>query len=129
MRNLLTSLMLTALATQPLLAKPRLTSEQQLQKRLEGLTPGKPVNCISLYPSSNSTTYKGAIVYVQGSTRYVNRFLNGCPFLNEDDGIVTRSFGSQLCRGDIVNVFTPGIPIQRGSCVMGEFTPYKKPKS
>ena len=124
----LPALLLLAALAAPAIAKPRLTSEQQLQKALDGLVAEKPTSCIQLYPSNGSTTYEGAVLYRVGSKRYLNRFGDGCPFLHPDDGLITRSFGSQLCRGDIVTIFTPGIPIQRGSCVMGDFTPYRSAK-
>lgn len=110
------------------LAAERKTDEQKLEKMLEGMVPGKPVDCIRQGPNVDSTTFDGVIVYRDGGTRYVNRFGDGCRFLRNEDALVIRLYSGQLCRGDIANVIDPAAHIPRGSCVFGDFTPYKKPK-
>ena len=116
-------------AAGPLAARtPRLTEEQRLQKSLEGLVPGKPVGCIRQGPTIQSQTYDGAIVYRDGSTRYVNRFGGQCNVRANFDILVVKLYNSQLCRGDIARIVESGSPIERGSCVFDDFTPYTKPK-
>lgn len=123
---------LAALATAagPLVAAktPRLTEEQRLQKSLEGLVPGKPVSCVTQGPTIQSQTYDGAIVYRDGSTRYVNRFGGQCNVRANFDILIVKLYGSQLCRGDIARIVESGAQIERGSCVFDDFTPYTKAK-
>ena len=58
-------------------AKPRLTSEQRLEKLLAGRTAGEPVSCISTYDSRELEILdKTALVFGHGSTIYVNRPAN-----------------------------------------------------
>ena len=110
-------------------AKPKLTGEEELAKMLEGRTAGKPVNCIS-YSRLNDTTVikKTAIVYRVGSTLYVNRPTNA-DLLDDDDILVTRLFGSQLCSVDTIqlrNRMTPNM--WSGFVGLREFVPYTKAK-
>lgn len=107
---------------------PRLTEEERLQKALAGLVPGKPIDCIPLSPTQDSQTFDGAILYRFGATRYLNRFSGGCDVRANFDTLIVRSYGSQLCRGDIARIVEAGTPIERGSCVFDDFTPYAKPK-
>lgn len=110
-------------------AKLKLTGEEQLAKMLEGRTAGKPVNCIA-YSRLNDTTVikKTAIVYRVGSTLYVNRPTNA-DLLDDDDILVTRLFGSQLCSVDTVQLrdrMTPNM--WSGFVGLREFVPYPKAK-
>lgn len=129
MRVSLILLAALAAASAPLAAKaPRQTEEQRLQKSLEGLVPGKPVSCVTQGPTIQSQTYDGAIVYRDGSTRYVNRFGGHCDVRANFDILIVKIYGSQLCRGDIARIAESGSPIERGSCVFDDFTPYTKAK-
>ncbi len=112
------------------MAKPKLTGEEQLAKMLEGRTEGKPVNCIP-YSRLNDTTVikKTAIVYRVGSTLYVNRPTNA-ELLDDDDILVTRLWGSQLCSVDTVQLrdrMAPGM--WNGFVGLRQFVPYTKSKT
>ena len=125
----LLALAIAACATTALAAKtPRPTDEQRLEKSLSGLVPGKPVDCISQTPNLDSQTYDGAILYRRGSTRYLNRFGGSCSIRSSFDILIVRTYGSQLCRGDIARIVDSGAAIERGSCVFDTFTPYAKAK-
>ncbi|NKI99919.1 hypothetical protein [Novosphingobium sp. SG707] len=113
-------------------ARERLTPEQQLAKIIKDRVPGKPVNCINLTEIRSTTIIdKTAIVYDMGSTIYVNR----PPYpqsLDDDDVLITKTWGSQLCSVDIVQLATRGGGAGmwwRGSVGLGEFVPYTKPKA
>src|ERR1700740_2285994 len=55
-------------------ARERLTGEQELAKMLAGRGAGKPVNCLMLTDTHDSTVIdKTAIVYRVGRVLYVNR--------------------------------------------------------
>lgn len=130
MRTLIPAIVVATLLAGPLQARKAEDPEAKLAKALAGRTPGKPVDCISLFPgtSDHSQTIPGAgILYGQGSTLYLNRFDRGCSALSWDSFIVTRTPSNRLCRGDIAEVrqrSMPGIPI--GSCAFGSFTPYQR---
>ncbi|QJU57083.1 hypothetical protein HL653_04130 [Sphingomonas sp. AP4-R1] len=124
----LSAMLLATLATGAA-AAPKPTGEAKLQKMLQGYTAGKPASCLPLTPSMDSTKIEGiGLVYKRGRTLYVNRFDRGCPSLTNFTSTVTRTPGSQLCRGDIVRIVDLVSGIEGGSCVMGDFTPYEKAK-
>jgi hypothetical protein len=131
MTRLLHSLLLGAsLIAAPAVAAPRDTPEVQLQKLLAGRTAGKPVDCISLLPSNSSQIIKGkAIVYRVGAKLYVNEPRSGAESLDDDDILVTKVFGSQLCSIDTVNLVDRSSRFQRGFVILGKFVPWTKVKT
>lgn len=102
-------------------------AQAQYDRLLAGKTPGKPAKCLPLQRSNDMVVIDDdTILYRDGRTTYVNKPLGGCNQLgNGSYALVTRSQGSQLCRGDIANVtdMTSGITV--GSCALGDFVPYK----
>jgi hypothetical protein len=103
--------------------------EVQLAKLIEGRTAGKPVDCIHLDLRAASVTIpRTAIAYKDGRTWYVSRFEGGCPELDPDAFIITSTPTTQVCRGDIVRVGRTPPTLLLGTCVMGDFTPYTKPR-
>jgi len=109
-------------------AGERLTPDQQLAKMLKDRVPGKPVDCINLTEIRGSTIIdKTAIVYDTGRTLYVNKpaFPQN---LSSDDILVSKTWGSQLCRLDIVQLRDRGMPgFMHGSVGLESFVPYTKP--
>lgn len=118
-----------AIIAAPALAKERPTPEAQLQKALAGRTAGKPVDCIPLTRNESSQVIEGkALIYKVGSTLYVNEPRSGAEILNDDDILTTRTFTSQLCRSDAVNLVQRFTGIQQGFVLLGQFVPYTKDK-
>lgn len=109
-------------------ARTRLTPEQRLEKITAGRVAGKPVNCIYLRDiRSTEIIDKTAIAYTANNgTVYVNR-PSGASFLDDDDILVTKTFGSQLCSIDIVQLVDRGTRFPSGSLGLSEFVPYPKP--
>ncbi len=108
------------------------TGQEALARLTAGRIAGKPTDCINITmtPSGNSEKLEGlGMAYRQGTTWYINLFNGDCPQLREDTILITKSYGSQLCRGDIAELRLSGANIPIGSCVFGNFTPYTKPKS
>jgi len=120
------ALLLAQPLTAPASARERLTGEAQLAKMLEGRVAEKPVDCIDLQQASNSTIIdKTAIVYSSGvGVIYVNRpqFPQS---LNDDDILVTKTWGSQLCRLDIVQLHDRNGGFFHGSVGLDSFVPYR----
>ena len=112
----------------PLSARERLTGEAQLAKMLEGRVAEKPVSCIDLRDATNSTIIdKTAIVYSSGlGVIYVNR-PKFAQSLNDDDILVTKTWGSQLCRLDIVQLRDRSGGFFHGSVGLDDFVPYRLP--
>lgn len=131
MRGLLTlfsALALGAAASASVAATPDMSrSEAELAKALQGRTPGQPVSCISLQNTSSTQIIDGVgILYRAGSKVYLNRPRGGANSLDDDDILVTKTFGSQLCRLDTVKLIDRASRIQSGFVVLGDFVPYTR---
>jgi predicted solute-binding protein len=128
MRKIAVALAATAalLGTVSLDARPRLTPVERLDKLLEGRVPGKPVSCISNFETRDMQVLdKTAIVYGSGSTIWVNVPKNARD-LDDDDIMVTRTSGSQLCDLDIVHTVDRSSHMTTGFLSLGKFVPYKR---
>ncbi|MET0309643.1 MAG: hypothetical protein ABW023_13130 [Sphingomonas sp.] len=130
MRKILASLILASAALAvPASAADQKTPQQQLDKLLEGRVAGKPTNCISLTSASSSQVVDGkAIVYRVGGTLYVNEPRSGADSLDSDDILVTKTYGSNLCSIDTINLVDRTSRFPRGFVILGDFVPYTKPK-
>ena len=114
------------LGTASIEAKPRLTPQQQLDKLVEGRVAGEPVSCIPNFETRNMQVLdKTAIVYGWGNTIWVNVPKNAKD-LDDDEILVTRTSGSQLCDLDIVHTLDRGSQMPSGFISLGKFVPYKR---
>ncbi|NIJ20945.1 hypothetical protein FHS95_002637 [Sphingomonas naasensis] len=131
MPKLIPSLILgAAIAVAPASAIARDTPEVQLARLLEGRVAGQPTDCISLTSARSSHVIPGkAIVYEVGGRLYVNEPRSGASSLRDDDLLVTRTIGSQLCRLDSVNLVDRTARFPRGFVTLGQFVPYSKVKA
>jgi hypothetical protein len=121
-----TSLFMTAATA---VARDRDTPDVQLQKLLAGRQAGRPVNCLNQASLGSSTIIEGrGILYRRGATIYLNVPRTGARDLDDDDILVTRSSGSQLCSGDSVNLVSRASRFQHGFVILGEFVPYTRMK-
>lgn len=101
--------------------------QARFERTLAGLTPGEPVSCIRRDQFNEIRTFEGTILYVAGRNRvWRNDVVGGCPGLRRGDIVVTRSFGSQLCNGDIIQTRAPTGGFLSGTCSLGKFTPYTR---
>jgi hypothetical protein len=128
MSDIMKSLLLgTALFATPVLAATRENNpDTELQKMLAGRSSGAPVSCISLRSASNVTVIdRKAIVYRVGGRLYVNTPENPAD-LRDDDILVTKTFGSQLCNHDVVHLVDRGSQFTRGFVMLGKFVPYSR---
>jgi hypothetical protein len=103
--------------------------EARIAAALEGYEQaGPPTSCVQEYQLGGNRSAGDAIIF-QGRTSgtlYVNRPAGGCPPLGYNNALITRSSGSQLCRGDIARVFDPVSHTEFGGCALGDFTPYRR---
>jgi hypothetical protein len=119
-----------AVVAVPATAREKLSPEAQLAKMLDGRVAGEPQDCISLSSARSSTIIDGtAIVYRVGSTMWVNRPKGGAESLDDDDIMVTKLTGSQLCSIDTVQLRDRTSQMYSGFVSLGEFVPYRRPKA
>jgi hypothetical protein len=100
-----------------------------LSQQLEGYDPaGPPLSCVNLRQlHGNRSAGDGAIVFrASGGRLYVNRPAAGCPQMQFGRHLQFRTTGSQICRGEIVTVVEPSFGGDFGSCVLGDFEPYRR---
>jgi hypothetical protein len=128
---LLGPLLLAACATGADTA-PQLTEKQTqtLEKELAGKVPGEKVSCISQFPQTNMRVISNQVLLYKVNSKliYKNELLGSCSGLSRGDTLITKSFGSQLCRGDIAHTADLTIGTLSGSCALGDFIPYRTPK-
>lgn len=123
-------LLTAALLATPALAARRDDPDTQLQKALAGRVAGTPTDCISLTSTNSSQIIAGkAIIYRSGGRLYVNEPRSGATSLHDDDILVTRITGSQLCSIDTVNLVDRASRMERGFVILGKFVPYTRPKT
>ena len=131
MRHLIPALLAAAaIAASPAAtAREKLEPEARLAKLLEGRVAGKPQDCIPLSTTRSSQIIdKTAIVYRIGSTLWVNRPKGGAESLDDDDILVTKTIGSQLCSIDVVELHDRSSHFYSGFVSLGEFVPYRREK-
>ncbi|NIJ38601.1 hypothetical protein FHR22_003325 [Sphingopyxis panaciterrae] len=111
-------------------AKDKLAPEARLEKLLDGRVAGAPQDCIPLASASSSQIIdKTAIVYRVGSTLWVNRPKGGAESLDDDDILVTKLTGSQLCSIDTIELRDRTSHMYSGFVSLGEFVPYRRAKA
>ena len=110
--------------------REKLSGEAELAKVLEGRVAGKPTNCIHLSDIQGSEIIDGtAIVYrMPGNQLFVNRPRGGASSLREDDILLTKTYGGDLCAPEIVTLLDSMSRFQRGFVSLGQFVPYAKEK-
>lgn len=122
--------MVRLMAVACLVAAPALAAGPEGEAKLAGLLRGRiagaPVSCIPQRRDNRGRTIEGiGVVYDVGATRYLTRFDGGCQQLTAFTAFATRTPTTQLCAGDIAEIFTTTTPtINVGSCTFGRFTPY-----
>lgn len=126
-RLMLAAMVGGAMLASPALAREHGTGEEQLATLLKGRVAGKPVDCISLPLTSNTTIIdKTAIVYQSAGTYYVNR-PHYADSLDDDDILVTKTWGTQLCRLDLVRLHDRSAGFFHGAVSLEQFVPYTLP--
>lgn len=132
MRLLISTLLAAAavVAAPASFAREKLSPEDQLSKLIGDRVAGEPQNCISLAAINSSQIIdKTAIVYKVGSTYWVNRPRGGAESLDDDDVLVTKTVGSQLCSIDSVQLHDRTSHMYSGFVTLGDFVPYRRAKA
>ncbi len=103
--------------------------EKKLAKLLEGRVAGEPRSCINAFRARNDLKIIDgtALVYGSGKTIYVN-YTRNPDDIDDWDTLVTRRFGSQICRTDIVTKVDATSGIYAGNVFLSDFIPYTRVK-
>ena len=130
MSLLLLTAALGACATGP---EPGRSAEAQahLDQLLAGKVAARPISCLPHYRANDMIVIDdGTVAFKSGRTIYRNDFQGGsCPQLGQVNfALVTKTLGSDLCRGDVAEVRDLSAGISVGSCVLGDFVPYSPPR-
>ncbi len=108
--------------------EPSAEAQTKLAAAIEGMVAAPPRNCIHLRDlRGNESAGEEAIIFRSTSNKllHVNRPPGGCPSL-DGRALKLRTTGTQVCRGDIVEVFDPVSGVSSGGCSLGDFTPYRR---
>lgn len=102
-------------------------AQQELSKWLAGRVAGRPQSCL---PNSRATDMvvidERTILFRDGANRVWRNDVNGpCYGLGRPGyALVTKQFGTGLCRGEIAQVVDTSTGFNVGSCSLGDFVPY-----
>lgn len=101
--------------------------QQSFDRMVAGKTAGKSESCLPTYRSNDMTVIdEQTLAFRDGRTTWVNNLRGSCSQLGRSGyAILSRNFGTQLCRGDIATVIDTTSGMTVGSCSYGEFTPYR----
>lgn len=110
------------------LSQQQAADQQKLAALLEGFSPVETNNCVSERTLNGGSDRVGDTILYRVSPKliYRNDTSGGCFGLAQGDILVTRSYGGNLCRGDIASTVDPASRISTGSCALGSFTTYRK---
>lgn len=104
----------------------RPSGEERLAKLIGEREAGTPRSCIFTHPNNSLTVIdKTAIVYRQGGKVWVNRTAHP-EDLDEDEIMVIRRFGTNLCRTDTITQIDRSSGIFSGVILLTDFVPYEK---
>jgi hypothetical protein len=97
-------------------------------QEVAGRSPGKTQACIAPFGNQNLRVVNPQMVaYGTGTTVYVNRLRAPCPALEPMNTTIIESHGGQYCSGDHIRGMEPGAVIPGPVCLLGEWTPYRRP--
>ena len=124
-------LIMAALVAVPAAARQSMKErgEAELAKMLQGYVPGKTVHCVTLSDITNQTVIDGTAIVYKGLSgkAWVNR-PNGAEFLREDNVLISKPFGGQTCRLDIIHQRDRYTQMESGAISLNDFTLYTKVK-
>lgn len=117
-----------SMAPQPVMRSP--SGQRALDSLLTGKVAGQPVSCLPSYNANDMSVIDGRNVAfrVGTGTVYMMQLSEGCGLLGSGAyALVTRSFGTGLCSGDIAQVADVRNRQTVGSCTIGPIVPYIRP--
>ena len=108
---------------------PSPMAQDKLARELAGLVPQPAQACLPNYRSQDMVVIdENTLLFRDGRNLvYRNNLNGGCSNLGGQYALVTKTFGSRLCRGDIAQVADLHNNMVVGSCILGDFVPYRRP--
>jgi hypothetical protein len=107
--------------------------QQEYVQLLSGKVPGRTQSCLPSYRSNQMVRIdENTLLFRDGANRvWVSHPRGGCPGLSSEQyTLVTRQFGnSGMCEGDIAQMVDLVSGSYAGSCVIGNFTPFERPRA
>ena len=96
---------------------------------IAGMAAGRPQNCLPPRSTANVVAARGpTLLFREGNAVWANETSGGCAAVADRQyALVTENFSGALCRGSLAKVvdLTAGGMI-RGTCVLGDFTPFRR---
>lgn len=130
MNKLVCSLFAVGAAALCVSAAPEPNEDARLAQALANYEQSGPTtDCVSERGLGNHHSVgHHTIIFDNGSIYriWVNHPPGGCPDLDRNLTLVIRTTTDRFCRGDIAQVIDPVAHIPYGSCVLGDFTPYRR---
>lgn len=102
--------------------------QAKLDKAIAGRIAGKPVDCINQrqIQSSEVIDHTAILYRMIGGQLYVNQPDGGRESLDRDDVLVTKTYSTELCSIDTVQLIDRYSHFYRGFVGLGPFVPYSK---
>jgi hypothetical protein len=120
-------LLLGACATPQQLAENEARRQEDLATVLKDRVAGPAQNCIATNLKDGPQVIGDSLVYRQAGKRiWRSQVGDRCPFLRDDQIVVTIQYGSQVCRNDRFRLVSRGSNFVSGDCTFGDFVPYDK---
>jgi len=100
----------------------------KLDEALAGFTPGKPVDCVDNRDLRSPESYGDNTILFRTGNKLIYRTdtSGSCSGIGRGEALITRQWGSRLCKGDIARTADLTTGFQSGVCSFGEFVPYRK---
>ncbi len=122
-----TALLVGACATPQQLAETEAENARLLARTLEGRVAGPPQDCIPTGFIDGPQVVGDSLIYRQSGKRlWRSQVGDRCPFLRDDQIVVSILYGTQVCRNDRFRLIDRGSRIPSGDCTFGQFVPYDK---
>ena len=113
-----------AAGPQPLAPK----AAAELEEELRGRVPGRPQTCVQSRDIRANKAIGDQAILFQGRNLnivYLNQPAGRCPGLLHGRTLITRTYSTRLCAGEIAEIVEPVSGTSVGTCILGEFTPYR----
>jgi len=121
------ALLAGACATPQQVAETKAEDARLLARTLEGRVAGPAQDCIPTGFIDGPQVVGDSLIYRQSGKRlWRSQVGDRCPFLRDDQIVVSILYGTQVCRNDRFRLIDRGSRIPSGDCTFGQFVPYDK---
>lgn len=100
----------------------------RLDAILAGFTPGTPVTCLPSQDVRGPEAYgENVLLFRVGRNLIYRTTTHGsCRSVGRGEALITRHFTGRMCSGDIARTANLTAGVETGSCVLGDFVPYRR---